>query len=134
MILALIVSIVLTAIAVPCVDPLLRVLGLTSGYTYESAKVFITTIYSGLFTQIFYNLICAFLRSIGDSLTPFLFLAGSTLLSVGLDFYSSLESLIHYLNLEWLNLDCLVQVEYLEQLCLLIFLSLFQRLDVLFML
>lgn len=86
MILALIVSIVLTAIAVPCVDPLLRVLGLTSGYTYESAKVFITTIYSGLFTQIFYNLICAFLRSIGDSLTPFLFLAGSTLLSVGLDF------------------------------------------------
>lgn len=53
MILALIVSIVLTAIAVPCVDSLLRVLGLTSGYTYESAKVFITTIYSGLFTQIF---------------------------------------------------------------------------------
>lgn len=90
MFLALIVSIVLTIIAIPLVDPLLGIINLrpggTDNNTYQAAKVFITTIYAGLFTQIFYNLICAFLRSIGDSLTPFLFLAGSTLLSVGLDF------------------------------------------------
>lgn len=88
--LAAFVSVVLTIVAIPSVDPLLSILGLTSGgemnETYLAAKVFITTIYAGLFTQIFYNLICSFLRSIGDSLTPFLFLAGSTIISVGLDF------------------------------------------------
>ncbi len=87
--LALLVSIALTAIAVPCVGPLLQVLGLSPSSqpeTYASARIFITTIYAGLFTQVFYNLICAFLRSLGDSLTPFLFLVGSTALSVGLDF------------------------------------------------
>lgn len=86
LLLALFVSLVLTAIAIPCVDPLLSILNITEGSTREASKIFITTIYAGLFTQVFYNLICAFLRSIGDSLTPFLFLLGSTLLSVGLDF------------------------------------------------
>ena len=87
--LALIVSIILTIIAVLLVPFLLNALSLneTNNYeTYHAAKIFITTIYAGLFTQIFYNLICSFLRSIGDSLTPFLFLAGSTFLSIGLDF------------------------------------------------
>lgn len=84
--LAFIISIVLTLVALLCVDPLLSILNINEGPTYESAKIFITTIYAGLFTQVFYNLICAFLRSIGDSLTPFLFLFGSTILSVGLDF------------------------------------------------
>lgn len=84
--LALVVSIVLTAIAIPCTDPLLSLLKITEGPTYEASRIFITTIYAGLFTQVFYNLLCAFLRSIGDSLTPFLFLFGSTILSVGLDF------------------------------------------------
>lgn len=84
--LAAFVSIVLTAIAVPCAGPLLGILNITAGPTRKAAQIFITTIYAGLFTQVFYNLICAFLRSIGDSLTPFLFLFGSTILSVGLDF------------------------------------------------
>lgn len=88
--LAFFVSIFLTVVAIPLVDPLLKIIGLTPNgnlaETYLSAKVFITTIYAGIFTQIFYNLICSFLRSIGDSLTPFLFLVASTILSVGLDF------------------------------------------------
>ena len=84
--LALVVSIVLTILALSLVDPLLALLQITKGPTYQASKIFITTIYAGLFTQVFYNLLCAFLRSIGDSLTPFLFLFGSTLLSVGLDF------------------------------------------------
>lgn len=85
-VLAILVSIVLTAVAVPLVNPLLSILRIDNVETHKAAEVFITTIYAGIFTQIFYNLICAFLRSIGDSLTPFLFLAGSTVLSVGLDF------------------------------------------------
>ena len=84
--LAFVVSVCLTIVALCCVDPLLSILQITEGPTYEAARIFITTIYAGLFTQVFYNLICAFLRSIGDSLTPFLFLFGSTILSVGLDF------------------------------------------------
>lgn len=86
MLLALVVSIVLTIVAVLCVDPLLDLLNINEANTRGASKIFITTIYAGLFTQVFYNLICAFLRSIGDSLTPFLFLFGSTVLSVGLDF------------------------------------------------
>lgn len=88
MCLAFFVSIILTVIAIPCVPYLLNTIGMggASPQTQRASQVFTTTIYAGLFTQFFYNLICAFLRSIGDSLTPFLFLAGSTMLSVGLDF------------------------------------------------
>ncbi len=35
--------------------------------------------------QLFYNFICSFLRSMGDSVTPLLFLLGSTVLNVALD-------------------------------------------------
>lgn len=87
--LALVLSVVLTVAFIPSVDGLLGFIGLkpaANGPTYSASKIFLTTIYAGMFTQFFYNLICAFLRSMGDSLTPFLFLFGSTALSVGLDF------------------------------------------------
>lgn len=84
--LALVVSVVLTTVALCCADPLLSLLKIETGATRDASRIFLMTIYAGLFTQVFYNLICAFLRSLGDSLTPFLFLFGSTLLSVGLDF------------------------------------------------
>lgn len=92
MFLALMISIVLTIAFVPSTDLLLSAVGLTNNGTgaqiqiFKSAKIFLTAIYAGLFTQVFYNLICAFLRSMGDSFTPFLFLFGSTIFSVGLDF------------------------------------------------
>lgn len=90
--LALVISIILTVGFIPSIDLLLNAVGLSNGgslteiQTFKASKIFLTTIYAGLFTQVFYNLICAFLRSMGDSLTPFLFLFGSTVFSVGLDF------------------------------------------------
>ena len=52
---------------------------------YEAAYTYVLIIFIGTITQIFYNLICSFLRSVGDSLTPLLFLIFSTILNILLD-------------------------------------------------
>lgn len=89
--LSLIISVVLTIIALLCVNLLLAVIGLKSSGNpvqneiYESAKIYITIIFAGTITQIFYNQVCSLLRSVGDSLTPLVFLIFSTILNIVLD-------------------------------------------------
>lgn len=89
--LSLYISIVLTIIAVLCINPLLKVIGLEASdeavqnEIYKSAYTYTFIIYVGLFTQIFYNLICSFLRSVGDSVTPLIFLLISTIINIILD-------------------------------------------------
>jgi Na+-driven multidrug efflux pump len=58
----------------------------TDPTTYRAAYVYIMVIYGGLICQVFYNQICSVLRSVGDSLTPLLFLILSSILNIGLDF------------------------------------------------
>lgn len=89
--LSLVISIILTIIAVLAIDPLLSVIGLTKSDSavqqeiYSAAYTYVFIIFLGTIAQIFYNLICSFLRSVGDSLTPLLFLIFSTVLNILLD-------------------------------------------------
>jgi Na+-driven multidrug efflux pump len=88
-VLSLVISLILTVIALLTVPYLLRWIKLdptTDPTTYRAAYVYIMVIYGGLICQVFYNLICSILRSVGDSLTPLLFLILSSLLNIGLDF------------------------------------------------
>jgi putative MATE family efflux protein len=87
-ILSLIVSIVLTAVALLTIPYLLSWIKLsydTDPVTYQAAYIYILVIFSGLICQVFYNLICSILRSIGDSVTPLFFLIISTIINIGLD-------------------------------------------------
>ncbi len=88
-VLSLVISVLLTAIALVSVPLLLRWIKLdpaTDPTTYQAAYIYIMVIYGGLICQVFYNMICSVLRSLGDSLTPLLFLILSSLLNIGLDF------------------------------------------------
>lgn len=91
-VLCLFISVILTIIAVLCINPLLSIIGLSSSTNpvqdeiYRSAYMYLLIIFLGTIAQIFYNLICSFLRSVGDSLTPLLFLIFSTFLNIALDF------------------------------------------------
>lgn len=89
--LSLYISIILTVLAVLMINPLLKIIGLeasseaTQNEIYNSAYTYIFIIYVGIATQIFYNLICSFLRSVGDSITPLVFLLISTVINIILD-------------------------------------------------
>lgn len=87
LLLSLIISILLTILAISLIPFLLSYIDLkpTDG-DYQYAKSYLFIIYLGLFTQVFYNLMVSILRSIGDSFTPLLFLIGSTILNIFLDF------------------------------------------------
>ncbi len=87
-VLGLIVSIILTVLSLIFIDQLLSLVGLTpslGGLTFESAKTYLLIIFLGTLFQVAYNQICSLLRSIGDSITPLLFLIASTILNVCLD-------------------------------------------------
>ena len=91
-ILCAIIGVILTVIGVFTIDFLLKMIGIAPSLTdqtaqslYVAAHDYIFVIYIGFFAPLFYNLIVAVLRSIGDSLTPLLFLIASTILNIGLD-------------------------------------------------
>lgn len=82
---------VVTCIGLFTVDPLLRLLGVTpsdsavNDAVYNAAHTYISVICGGMIGQYFYNMICSVLRSVGDSVTPLVFLAVSTVLNITLD-------------------------------------------------
>ncbi len=91
-VLSLAISLVLTGIGILLIPTLLSWLGIAPSATdmamqqeYQAAYTYLLYIYIGIIFQVFYNLIVSVLRALGDSLTPFLFLVGSTVLNVGLD-------------------------------------------------
>lgn len=86
-ILCVIISIILTIISVALIDPMLSLVNLsaaTGGATYEAAKTYILIIFLGTICQVAYNQVCSLLRSIGDSITPLLFLIASSILHIAL--------------------------------------------------
>lgn len=88
MILSLVISIVLTGLAILSINPLLAFIGVTKKSNieiYNSAYLYTLIIFIGIIAQVFYNLACSFLRSLGDSVTPLLFLICSTILNILLD-------------------------------------------------
>ena len=78
---------VLTALALALLKPMLAWINVTpdSPAVYNAAHTYCMIIFAGIGAQQFYNFICSFLRSMGDSVTPLLFLLFSTVLNVGLD-------------------------------------------------
>lgn len=78
---------VLTALALALLDPMLAWINVTpaSGEVYRAAYTYCAILFGGIGAQLFYNFICSFLRSMGDSVTPLAFLLFSTVLNVGLD-------------------------------------------------
>ena len=80
-------TVALTALALVLLNPMLAWINLmpASGEVYRAAFTYCAIIFAGIGAQLFYNFICSFLRSLGDSVTPLLFLLFSTALNVGLD-------------------------------------------------
>ena len=80
-------TVALTALALVLLNPMLAWINLTpaSGEVYRAAFTYCAIIFAGIGAQLFYNFICSVLRSLGDSVTPLLFLLFSTALNVGLD-------------------------------------------------
>lgn len=71
----------LSTAAVPWLLDLLN----TPADIMEDARTYITIIFQGLFTNVFYNMASVFLRSVGNSKAPLFFLVFSACLNVGLD-------------------------------------------------
>ena len=92
-VLSAILTVILTIVAYFLIDFMLSVLKITPSETdtnmqelYEAARTYMAILFIyGIFSQMFYNLITAVLRGIGDSFLPFLFLVLSTILNVFLD-------------------------------------------------
>ena len=82
-----ILTVALTALALALLDPMLAWINVTpeSGEVYRAAHTYCAVIFAGIGAQLFYNFVCSFLRSMGDSATPLAFLLFSTVLNVGLD-------------------------------------------------
>lgn len=81
------ITAILTVASVFCLKPLLRWINVTEDnpLVFKAAYNYCFVIFLGIFAQMFYNFICSLLRSVGDSVTPLVFLFVSTVLNVGLD-------------------------------------------------
>lgn len=86
-ILCSLITVILTAVSMLCLKPMLAWINVTPSNkdVYEAAYSYCMVIFIGIFAQMFYNFICSVLRSLGDSVTPLVFLFASTLLNIGLD-------------------------------------------------
>ena len=82
-----VLSLALTGVAVLTLKPLLRFIGLSEANpgVWRAAYQYSLVIFLGIFAQLYYNLICSVLRSLGDSTTPLIFLLFSPVLNIGLD-------------------------------------------------
>ena len=85
--LSVIISVVLTVIAILVLPWLLGLINVTplNKEVYDAAYEYCFVIFLGLITQMGYNFVCGILRAYGDSVTPLVFLVISTALNVGLD-------------------------------------------------
>lgn len=79
-----IISVFLSIISLSCANPILKILSVPEE-SFEEAKIYILICFSGLPFIIFYNLISAILRGLGDSKTPMIIIFISCLLNVFID-------------------------------------------------
>ena len=82
--LSIVSTVVITWLAVLCMNPLLKIMN-TPADIYQDAYNYIIVITWGTFTIVFYNLFSAFLRAVGNSKIPLVFLILSAILNVFLD-------------------------------------------------
>lgn len=81
------ISAVLTVLSLLLLPWMLGIIHVTptNREVYDAAYIYCFIIFLGIAAQMGYNFICGILRSLGDSVTPLLFLIISTALNVGLD-------------------------------------------------
>ena len=86
-VLSSVLTVLLTGLALLLLNPMLAWINVAkdSGAVYTAAFTYCAIIFGGIGAQQFYNFICSFLRAMGDSVTPLVFLLFSTILNVGLD-------------------------------------------------
>ena len=82
--LAVLLSLAMTLLSTAAVPWLLDLMN-TPADIWTDARTYITIIFQGLFTNVFYNMASVFLRSVGNSKAPLFFLVFSACLNVGLD-------------------------------------------------
>lgn len=79
------ISVILTVLTMLFCKPLLELMQ-TPSEIMDNARSYLMVIFAGLTATILYNLLAGFLRAMGDSITPLVFLAVSSVLNIGLDF------------------------------------------------
>ena len=83
-VIAVILSAVITLIVCLCCGGIVRLLRIPDNI-YELAYDYLFIIFLGIPFTIFYNFLSSMMRAVGDSRTPFIFLAVSTVLNIVLD-------------------------------------------------
>lgn len=82
--LSLVTGIAMTVLGVSLARPMLRLLQTPENIVHDSA-VFVTILYSGMIIVMLYNMSANILRALGDGKTPFIALAISSAVNIGLD-------------------------------------------------
>ncbi|WP_143463878.1 MATE family efflux transporter [Levilactobacillus enshiensis] len=83
-VIAIIMTIVLTVLSLTFVDPILKLMQ-TPASIYANARIFIRTIFAGIFASMAFNLLSNIIRALGDSRTPLIFLIIGTIVNVFLE-------------------------------------------------
>jgi len=82
-------AVLITVLVVSVCRPVLRLMN-TPPEIFDYAYLYIVIIFCGIPCTFLYNLLAAIIRSLGDSRTPVVFLAISSILNIALDFVSIL--------------------------------------------
>ena len=81
------VTVVLNVIAFLCLDGIRVFLQVFDESIWELMRAYLVVIFCGIVGTFLYNYFACYLRAIGDSVTPLIFLAVSALLNIGLDLW-----------------------------------------------
>ncbi len=84
-VLSAVMALVLTSACALLTTKILHLLN-TPDEIFANAYIYLLILFLGIPCTILYNLLAGFLRAVGDSRTPFIFLAVSTVLNIGFDF------------------------------------------------
>ena len=84
--LSLLTAVILTTVSLTCMDTFLHWMN-TPSDIYPQARSYITIIAAGLIANTFYNLLSGYLRAVGNSRAPLMFLIFSSVLNILLDLW-----------------------------------------------
>ena len=81
------ITIILNVLAFISLDYIQVFLQVNDALIWEMMRSYLAVIFTGIIATFFYNYYACYLRAIGDSLTPLIFLGMSALLNIGLDLW-----------------------------------------------
>lgn len=81
-----VITLALNALVLRYIDPILRLLQVPAAL-YDMMRTYLLVIFLGIFFTFLYNYFATLLRSLGNSVTPLLFLGTAAVLNAGLDVY-----------------------------------------------